>query len=101
MLSEGFESIHLTFIQRFEFPEPVFFPKRFKKSGSILKRSEYEFLSNPDLMNKMINSMKEKSLPGIGTIKPIKNIKTQKDNFWEYFVYKNFGRKITKGTHGQ
>lgn len=92
MLSKGFDAAHLTFIQRFEFPEPVFFPESLKRSGFfIFKKEEYGYLSNPILLISAMESMMKDDLGEIGVIKPVKNLKTGKDNFWQEFSYHDVG----------
>lgn len=98
MLSGGFESVHLTFIQRFEFPQPVFLPEKFEEGDTDTKEKTFEFFLDPILMNEEIYFMRERNLDDIGIIKPIKNIKSQKDSFWKEFAYKKRGEKLTEGS---
>ena len=96
MLSDGFESVHLTFVQRFEFPHPVLLPEKFREIGILRKEKEYEFLLDPVCANEEIDSMEKKNFGEIGIIKPIRNIESQKDTFWRYFIYEEHKSKPTQ-----
>jgi len=94
MLSDKFESVHLVFIKRFEFPEPVFCPGELKGGGILSKKDDYRFFSDPNAMNKQINSMERTETP-VGILKPIKNLNIPKDNFWRPFRYEELGPRLT------
>jgi hypothetical protein len=95
MLSDGFESVHLAFIKRFEFPEPVFYPEKLKRGRAFSKKGDYRFFCDPDSMNKQINAMEKTELP-VGIMKPIKNLNIPKDNYWRPFRYKEMNVRLTK-----
>lgn len=95
MLSDRFESVHLAFMKRFEFPEPVFYPEKLKRGGILSKKDDYRFFCNPDDMNKRINAMEKSELP-LGIMKPIKNLNIPKDNYWRPFRYKELRPRLTK-----
>ncbi|MBU7046552.1 MAG: hypothetical protein HXS54_08955 [Theionarchaea archaeon] len=93
MFSEAFKSVQLAFIKRFEFPEPVFYPGNLRRRKLLSNNDDYRFFSNPDAMNRLINSMKQTRMP-VGTMKPIRNLNIPKDNFWRPFRYKELDLRI-------
>ena len=95
MLYDKFESVHLAFVKRFEFPEPVFCPEKLRRGKIFSKRDDFRFFCNPRAMNKKINSMEKTELP-VGILKPIKNLSIPKDNFWRPFKYNELGPQLTQ-----
>ncbi len=93
MLSDAFEAVHLAFIKRFEFPEPVFCPEKLKR-GKIFSKEGCRFFCDPNEINKRINSLDKVQLP-VGILKPIKNLKIPEDNFWKPFRYEELGPQLT------
>lgn len=90
------EAFNIVFIKRFRFPEPVFDPKNLKGAGIQGKLSRYlkndndvSFLSNPDKIYKKILNNDMCYLKNGLLLKPIKNYRSSKDNFWRPFNNNN------------
>ena len=92
-----FDALHLTFIKRFEFFEPVFRPGNLVGSriGRLRGKMDFRFLANPAQINQRINKNARYEIKKGWILKPIKNLFIPEDNFWHSFKYEPTGIPLT------
>lgn len=83
----GLNAFNIELLKRFRFSEPIFNPERFEGNifSEILGRENCRFLSDGGKIRSRINKNKQFKLPNGWLLKPIKNIRSSKDNFWRSF----------------